>query len=89
MQALFALEEGEHHVLESTVVGECLGDDDAFFAAHAEKIETKLRQAKMLHNELTRAERQREELSRQVSHLEREAVVNADGTCTCTFRATA
>ena len=55
-----------------------MGDDEAFFAAHAEDIEAKLRQAKALREELTRAERQRDELSRQVSHLEREAVVSAD-----------
>merc|ERR1719326_1106129 len=44
----------------------------------AEEIESKLRQARVLRDELTRAERQRDELSRQVSHLEREAVVSAD-----------
>merc|ERR1719326_767659 len=44
----------------------------------AEEIESKLRQARVLRDELTRAERQRDELSRQVSHLEREAVVAAD-----------
>ena len=43
-----------------------MGDDEAFFAAHAEDIEAKLRQAKALREELTRAERQRAELSRQV-----------------------
>lgn len=53
-------------------------DEESFFAEHAEEIETKLRQAKVLREELTRAERQRDELSRQVSHLEREAVVAAD-----------
>merc|ERR1719230_1271871 len=55
-----------------------MGDDENFFAAHCEQIEHKLRQAKVLRDELGRTERQRDELSRQVSHLEREAVVAAD-----------
>ena len=63
--------EGQKH-------GEGMGDDEAFFAHHAEGIESKLRQARLLRDELIRAERQRDELSSQVSHLEREAVVSAD-----------
>merc|ERR1719353_326459 len=57
---------------------EGVGDDETFFQVHAGEIETKLKQARVLRDELGRAERHRDELSRQVSHLEREAVVTAD-----------
>lgn len=73
LEALYALEDGGAPV----EVDEGLGDE-AFFAQYAGDIEHKLKQAKMLREELTRAERQRDELSRQVSHLEREAVVASD-----------
>mmetsp|Transcript_21646 Transcript_21646/g.55293 ORF Transcript_21646/g.55293 Transcript_21646/m.55293 type:complete len:214 (+) Transcript_21646:1-642(+) len=73
LEALYALDDGSAvpDVEEGTA-------DDTFFAQFAEDIEHKLRQARLLRDELTRAERQRDELSRQVSHLEREAVVSAD-----------
>lgn len=41
-------------------------DDDTFFSTYAEEIETKLRQSRVLRDELARTERQRDELSRQV-----------------------
>ena len=78
LEALYALEEGAGGDDGAGPDFDGLGDDEAFFANHCEDIEGKLRQARVLRDELSRAERQRDELSRQVSHLEREAVVNAD-----------
>lgn len=72
-QALYALDDSAAQPEVDEGVG-----DDAFFAQHAPDIEHKLRQARLLRDELGRAERQRDELSRQVSHLEREAVVTSD-----------
>lgn len=78
IEVLCALDEGARPDLDSMAMGQSIGDDESFFATHAEEIEAKLRQARVLRDELARAERHRDELSRQVSHLEREAVVNAD-----------
>lgn len=73
LDALYALDDSAAQPEVDEGVG-----DDAFFAQHAPDIEHKLRQARLLRDELGRAERQRDELSRQVSHLEREAVVTSD-----------
>jgi len=75
LEALVALDEG---VRDDAADMNGFGDDESFFTNYAEQIEARLRQARALRDELTRAERQRDELSRQVSHLERESVVNAD-----------
>lgn len=55
-----------------------VGEEDAFMQVHGEEIERKLREARETREELARAERQRDELARHVSHLEREAVVNGE-----------
>jgi chromosome segregation ATPase len=74
MEALHALGEGVGPMTSL----DALSDEETFFANHAQEIEVRLRQARVLRDELGRTERQRDELSQQVSHLEREAVVAAD-----------
>lgn len=93
MQNLDCLKAGDFHPTEATssIIERGAGcsarassirgasdEEESFFSRHADAIEQKLRQAKLLSDDLARSERQRDELSHQVSHLEREAVVSAD-----------
>ena len=68
LEALRALNEVSGALSVDTTFAEATqhANDDAFFSTYAEEIETKLRQSRVLRDELARTERQRDELSRQV-----------------------